>query len=172
MLATRRGYRGNGSIACGGVWRCSRRPTAAAAWRASMSSNIIWRAPPNCADECQIGASRPGRCGAGSCACGSTGRIFTSGRKLSRRDGTTWSFSVPVDLGGIAPQDVAVQLYAEPRNGEPPFVGELASTPSNAGTYTGSAPASRPAEEYTVRIIPRCTGAAVPAELPLILWQN
>ena len=94
------------------------------------------------------------------------------GEKTVCRHGTTWSFSVPVDFGGIAPQDVAVQLYAEPRNGGPPFVGELSSTPSNAGTFTGSASASRPAEEYTVRIIPRCTGAAVPAELPLILWQN
>jgi len=88
------------------------------------------------------------------------------------RDGTTWSFSVPVDLAGIAPQDVAVQLYAEPRNGGPPFIGELSSTPLNTATYTGSAPASRPADEYTVRIIPRCTGAVVPVELPLILWQN
>jgi len=94
------------------------------------------------------------------------------GVKTVSRDGPTWSFSVAVDLGGIAAQDVAVQLYAEPRAGVPPFVGELSSAPSSAGTYTGSAPASRPAEEYTVRIIPRCTGAAVPAELPLILWQD
>ncbi len=94
------------------------------------------------------------------------------GEKTVCRAGTNWSFSVPVDLGRIAPQDVAVQLYAEARNGAPPFVGALSSTPSNAGTYIGSAPASRPAEEYTVRIIPRRTGAAVPAELPLILWQH
>jgi starch phosphorylase len=94
------------------------------------------------------------------------------GEKTVRGDSATWSFSVPVDLGGIAPQDVAVQLYAEPRNGEPPFVGELTSTPTNPGLYTGSAPASRPADEYAVRIIPRCTGAAVPTELPLIRWQN
>jgi starch phosphorylase len=70
------------------------------------------------------------------------------------------------------PEEIAVQLYAEPRNGDAPFVSDLSSDPSNAGIYTGSAPASRPAGEYTVRIIPRCTGAAVPAELPLILWQN
>jgi len=94
------------------------------------------------------------------------------GETTVRRDAATWSFSVPVDLGGIAPQDVAVQLYAEPLNGGAPFVGELSSSPSNTGTYIGSAPASRPADEYTVRIIPRCTGAVVPLELPLILWQN
>jgi len=94
------------------------------------------------------------------------------GKATSCHAGTNWSLSVPVDLGGIAPQDVAVQLYAEPRDSEPPFVGELSSIRSNAGTYTGSAPASRPAHEYTVRIIPSHTGAAVPAELPLILWQK
>ena len=55
------------------------------------------------------------------------------GEKTVRGDSATWSFSVPVDLGGIAPQDVAVQLYAEPRNGEPPFVGELTSTPRILG---------------------------------------
>ena len=92
--------------------------------------------------------------------------------RIITRDGTTWFFYVMVDLGAIAPQDVAVQLYAEGRNGGVPFVGELFPSPSNAGTYTGSAPASRPADEYTVRIIPRYTGAAVPAELPLILWQD
>ena len=69
------------------------------------------------------GRAGAGRCGSGSFACGSTGRTFASGRKLSRRDGATWSFSVPVDLGEIAPEEVAVQLYAEPRNGGPPFVG-------------------------------------------------
>jgi starch phosphorylase len=94
------------------------------------------------------------------------------GEKTVSRDGDTWFFSVPIDLGGIAPQDVAVQLCSEPRIGGAPFVGQLSCTRSNAGTYSGSAPASRLAEEYTVRIIPRCTGAAVPAELPLILWQN
>jgi hypothetical protein len=39
---------------------------------------------------------------------------------------------VSVDLGEIAPEEVAVQLYAEPRNGEAPFVSELSSNPSNA----------------------------------------
>jgi hypothetical protein len=81
-----------------------------------------------------------------------------------------------IDLGGIAPQDVAVQLYADPRNGDAPFVGQLAPTRSKVGTYTGSAPACRPAEEfaeeYTVRIVPPFIGAVVDAELPLILWQN
>lgn len=84
-----------------------------------------------------------------------------------------WSFSVVVDFGEIAPGDVAVQLYAEPREKEAPFIGELCRV-SLAGPviYTGSAPADRPASDYTVRIVPRHPGVAVPTELPLILWQK
>jgi hypothetical protein len=45
--------------------------------------------------------------------------------------------------------------------GGAPFVGELSSTPSNADTYAGS-PASRPAEDYTVRITPAVTERRFP----------
>jgi starch phosphorylase len=93
------------------------------------------------------------------------------------RDGESWSLSVPVYLGEIAPADVAVQLYADPRDGEPPFLGELCRGEAIVGTtnghiYTGTAPATRRAEEYTVRIIPDFSGVRVPAELSLIVWQK
>ena len=93
------------------------------------------------------------------------------------RDGESWSFSVPVYLGEIAPADIAVQLYADPRDAEPPFLGELLRGEAiigatNGHIYTGTAPATRPAEEYTVRIVPYFPGVRVPAELPLILWQK
>ena len=92
-------------------------------------------------------------------------------------DGEAWSFSVPVYLGEIAPADVAVQLYADPRDAEAPFLGELLRGEAIIGTtnshiYTGTAPATRPAEEYTVRIVPHYPGVRVPAELPLIVWQK
>jgi glycogen phosphorylase len=93
------------------------------------------------------------------------------------RDGEAWSFSVPVYLGEIAPADVAVQLYADPRDAELPFLGELRRAEAIIGTtnghiYTGTAPTTRPVEEYTVRIVPHYPGARVPAELSLILWQK
>ncbi len=93
------------------------------------------------------------------------------------RDERAWHFSVPVYLGETAPADVAVQLYADPRRAEAPFLGELLrgeaiTGATNGHIYTGTAPATRPSEEYTVRIIPRRSGAQVPAELPLILWQK
>jgi hypothetical protein len=68
-----------------------------------------------------------------------------------------------------APEEVAVQLYAEPRDGEGPFLGELWPALSDAHIYTGVAPANRPPEDDTVRIIPRREGVVVPTELPLIL---
>ena len=40
------------------------------------------------------------------------------------------------------------------------------------GHLAGTAPGTRPAEEYTVRIIPSRPGVRVPAELPLILCQK
>src|SRR5271169_4880198 len=93
------------------------------------------------------------------------------------RDGTVWSLSVPVYLGEIAPADIAVQFYADPRDAEAPFLGELLRGEAiigatNGHIYTGAAPATRPAEEYTVRILPHYPGVRVPTELPLILWQK
>jgi starch phosphorylase len=94
------------------------------------------------------------------------------GEPTVSRAGADGVFSVPVDLGEIAPEEVAVQLYADPYDGGPPFLGELCCAPAHGHIYTGSAPASRPAEDYTVRIIPRHPGAVVPTELPLILWAE
>src|SRR5271169_1016273 len=93
------------------------------------------------------------------------------------RDGKAWSFSVPIYLGEIAPADVAVQLYADPRDGEPPFLGELLRREAiigatNGHIFAGTAPATRSAEVYTVRIVPHFPGVRVPVELSLILWQK
>ena len=158
--------------ACGGVWRYSRQPTAVAAWRVSMSSNIILAGAAELRRRMSNGdqPAREMRCW--ELRLRGHWSDLRIGATTVWRDGPTWLFSLPVDLRGIAPGDVAVQLYAEPLNGGQPFVDELSTTPSNPGIYIGSAPASRPAEEYTVRIIPRHTGAAVPAELPLILWRK
>ena len=93
------------------------------------------------------------------------------------RDGESWSFSAPVYLGEIASVDVAVQLYAHPRDAEAPFLSELRRGEAiigatNGHIYTATAPATRPAEDYTVRIVPYFPGVRVPAELSLILWQK
>ena len=99
------------------------------------------------------------------------------GEPTLRREDCAWHFSVPVYLGEIVPEDVAVQLYADRRRGDGPYVadltrGEAIVGAANGHIYAGSAPSVRPANDYTVRIIPRHPGARVPAGLPLILWQK
>jgi starch phosphorylase len=42
----------------------------------------------------------------------------------------------------------------------------------NGHIYDAAVPASRPAADYTVRIVPAFPGVRVPAELPLILRQK
>ena len=92
-------------------------------------------------------------------------------------DGENWSFSVPIYLGEIAPAEVSVQLYADPLAGTAAFLGELRLGDAIVGSanghlYIGSAPAARPADDFSVRIVPYCSGARIPTELPLILWQK
>jgi glycogen phosphorylase len=92
-------------------------------------------------------------------------------------DGEAWSCSVAVYLGEIIPAYVAVQLYADPRDGEAPYDTELIrSEPiigaTNGHIYAGTAPAARPAEGSPVRIISYFPGVRVPAELALTLWQK
>jgi hypothetical protein len=43
---------------------------------------------------------------------------------------------------------------------------------ANGYIYSGRVATSRPAEDYTIRIVPRRPGVHVPMELPLILWQR
>jgi starch phosphorylase len=42
----------------------------------------------------------------------------------------------------------------------------------NAYIYAGEVATSRPAEDYTVRVVPYHEGVHVPGELPLIVWQS
>jgi starch phosphorylase len=40
------------------------------------------------------------------------------------------------------------------------------------GVYSATVSAARPAADYTVRLVPRFDGLAVPLETDLILWQR
>ena len=46
-------------------------------------------------------------------------------------------FSLPIDLGRVSAEDVVVQLYGNPKDGEAPFVGQLRSGEAIAGTING-----------------------------------
>jgi starch phosphorylase len=45
-------------------------------------------------------------------------------------------------------------------------------TDTNGFSYSAKMPATRPATDYTVRVIPQQDGVAVPLEVDSILWQR
>ena len=79
------------------------------------------------------------------------------------------------NLGDLPPDDVRVELYAEPLNGTPAVRQAMAQSSDPAGPtghfhYTARVPASRPASDFTPRLIPFHADASVPLEAPFILW--
>ncbi|MFZ0890138.1 MAG: alpha-glucan family phosphorylase [Candidatus Binataceae bacterium] len=85
------------------------------------------------------------------------------------------SLQVEVNLGELRTDWVRVQLYADPLDGEPPFVSEMTQTDGAAPSsgwrvYAADVPASRPASDYTPRIVPSHSGARIPLEEAHIRW--
>jgi starch phosphorylase len=85
-------------------------------------------------------------------------------------------FKVQVDLGGIHPDAVCVELYADVSSGDPfrQTMTHRDKLPEseNSYIYTAEVPAIRPASDFTPRILPKFPGMAVPLEMNLILWQH
>jgi starch phosphorylase len=86
-------------------------------------------------------------------------------------------FEVQVYLNGLDPNAARVELYADGINGGGPERQEMTRVrqlPGAAGSYAYSArvPATRPATDYTARVIPYRPGVAVPLEAVRILWQR
>jgi starch phosphorylase len=93
------------------------------------------------------------------------------------RAGESWRFEVQVYFGRIAPEDVKVELYLDPLKDEAPTRSEMIrretiSEPGDGYIYTAEVSASRPAGDYTPRVIPSNPEAIVPAEEFHILWQK
>lgn len=78
-------------------------------------------------------------------------------------------FEVVVKLGGLAADEVQVEMYANPGFVRQMVRGE--ATPDGVH-YAISVPADRPAGDYTARVIPARAGARVPLESRQILWQR
>ena len=86
-------------------------------------------------------------------------------------------FEVQVYLNDLDPDAARVELYADGVNGDGPVRQEMECVRQLAGAARGCAygarvPATRPATDYTARVIPRFTGVAVPLEAARILWQR
>ncbi len=87
------------------------------------------------------------------------------------------AFQVTVYLDELEPDAVRVELYAEGREGAAPVRQEMARGQPLVGVAHGyryhvRVPATRPAGEYTPRIIPDHPAAVVPLEAAQILWQR
>lgn len=88
-----------------------------------------------------------------------------------------YMFEVSVCFNGLNPDIVQVQLYANMENGEAPLVqtmsrGSEIEGNSNGFRFNASVPTSRPASDYTARVIPSLPNVSVPLEICRILWQR
>jgi starch phosphorylase len=91
--------------------------------------------------------------------------------------GDQYLFHVQVFLDDIDPDAVSVELYAEAQQDKDPIAlamnrDERPDGATSAFTYSASVPTSRPAADYTPRLVPRHAGALVPLEAPFILWHQ
>ena len=90
--------------------------------------------------------------------------------------GSHHAFEVQVFAHDLDLAAVRVELYAAAANGDRP----VRLTMTRAGRADGrrpsafgaDMPATRPAADYTVRVIPYHEGVAVPLETPCVLWQR
>ena len=86
-------------------------------------------------------------------------------------------FTTEISFGGLNPDAVRVELFAEPTGGGEPVRitmtrGQRLFDQSNKYEYAASVAASRPADDYTPRLIPHHPDASVPLEAPQILWRR
>jgi starch phosphorylase len=84
---------------------------------------------------------------------------------------------VEVPLDGLDPDAVRVELYADGINGGAPVREAMKRTrtlpdASRRCVYQAILPTTRPASDYTARVIPHRPGVAVPLECARILWQR
>ena len=86
------------------------------------------------------------------------------------------SFEIAVFHGGVEPDSVSVELFAEGVNGGPPERHEISrlrkTETGNGFVYGTEIPATRSMRDYTARIIPRNPLVRIPLEAPYILWQR
>lgn len=86
-------------------------------------------------------------------------------------------FEVEVFLNDLDPTAVRVELYADGINGGDPVREEMKCArplpeASHCWIYHATVFTTRPARDYTARVIPQHSGVAVPLESARILWQR
>jgi glycogen phosphorylase len=99
------------------------------------------------------------------------------GAVSAETSGGNHAFAALVFLSALKPDEIRVELYAEGRDGDPAAVLKMipvGATPDAMGysSYHCSVSSSRPASDFTARIVPVIEGLSVPLELGSILWQK
>ena len=96
--------------------------------------------------------------------------------RVDKKDGK-YFYNLKVHLGSIQPDDVQIEIYADPVDSGMPLRAPMAldhTAQDSPGVYefSGAVPSDRPVQHYTPRAIPRRQGVSIPLELPLIAWQK
>ena len=91
--------------------------------------------------------------------------------------GTEQRVTIPVHLGGLDPEAVRIELYANPvdhgRAERHAMTRTRALDEAGGGfEYVASIPATRAVQDYTPRLLPNHPQAAIPLEASEILWQR
>jgi glycogen phosphorylase len=99
------------------------------------------------------------------------------GSATLERQGEEFFFQVRVYLGDLDPESVRVELYAEGQNGSVAVRHQMLRSEKLPGSekgflYSARVPQTRPASDYTPRLIPYHRSALVPLETPHILWDD
>jgi len=85
-------------------------------------------------------------------------------------------FEVQVYLGGLDPNFVRLEIYADGADDREAVHQEMTRgrqlVGANGFIYSGEVPSSRPVADYTPRVIPHFPGVAIPLEASRILWQR
>ena len=86
-------------------------------------------------------------------------------------------FEVEVFLNDLDPNAVRVELYADGINGGDPVREEMKCMQphpdaSRRYVYHATIPGTRPARDFTPRLLPQRSGVAIPLESTRILWQR
>ena len=85
-------------------------------------------------------------------------------------------FQIALYLGNLDSDNVRVELYADGIDGGEPERHEMRRGPqlaeANGYLYNADVLTTRPATDYTARIMPRLDDVALPLEVSLILWQR
>ena len=86
-------------------------------------------------------------------------------------------FTIEVGLGGLDPDSIRVELFADSTQGAEPSGllmtrSRAPGTPQLEYTYGATVSALRPATDYTPRLVAHHPDARTPIEAPFILWQR